>query len=121
LSRPPGAAWDVTGRRARASGRPRLSITLRRSGIRFVKNDDVEKLGAFYPAQEYDPKGKEARLGLLLYDSNPITMYAVCVAILPTSVSCLMMARWGRVLINHDVDCRELMGPILCLPQPWGR
>src|SRR5678815_760389 len=40
---------------------------------------DYEKLGAFYLGRPYDLKTKQAKEGLLLYDSKDLVTHAVCV------------------------------------------
>ena len=40
---------------------------------------DFEKLGAFYLGRPYDLAQKQAKDGLLLYDSKDLVTHAVCV------------------------------------------
>ena len=40
---------------------------------------DYEKLGAFYLGRPHDLKTKQAKDGLLLYDSKDLVTHAVCV------------------------------------------
>lgn len=74
-------------------------------GIRTINNEalimqDYEKLGAFYLGRPYDLKTKQAKDGLLLYDSKDLVTHAVCVGMTGSGKTGLCIALLEEAAID---------------------
>src|SRR6476661_2435210 len=61
---------------------------------------DYEKLGAFYLGRPYDLKTKQAKDGLLLYDSKDLVTHAVCVGMTGSGKTGLCIALLEEAAID---------------------
>src|SRR4026207_1949134 len=82
---------------------------------------DFEKLGVFYLGRPYDPQGKKAQDGLLLYDSKDLVTHAVCVGMTGSGKTGLCLALIEEAAIDGIpatlIDPqRELATPLRTTP-----
>src|SRR6476620_7852099 len=92
---------------------------------------DYEKLGAFYLGRPYDLKTKQAKDGLLLYDSKDLVTHAVCVGMTGSGKTGLCIALLEEAAIDNIpaliIDPKgDLSNLLLTFPdlkpsdfQPW--
>src|SRR5580765_1941337 len=92
---------------------------------------DYEKLGAFYLGRPYDLKTKQAKDGLLLYDSKDLVTHAVCVGMTGSGKTGLCIALLEEAAIDSIpaiiIDPKgDLCNLLLTFPdlkpsdfQPW--
>jgi len=62
--------------------------------------EDFEKLGAFYLGRPYDLKNKQAKDGLILYDSKDLVTHAVCVGMTGSGKTGLCLALLEEAAID---------------------
>lgn len=62
--------------------------------------EDFEKLGAFYLGRPYDLKSKQAKDGLILYDSKDLVTHAVCVGMTGSGKTGLCLALLEEAAID---------------------
>jgi DNA helicase HerA-like ATPase len=62
--------------------------------------EDFEKLGAFYLGRPYDLKNKQAKDGLILYDSKDLVTHAVCVGMTGSGKTGLCMTLLEEAAID---------------------
>lgn len=63
--------------------------------------DDFEKLGVFYLGRPYDLAAKQAKPGLLLYDSKDLVTHAVCVGMTGSGKTGLCLALLEEAAIDN--------------------
>jgi hypothetical protein len=63
--------------------------------------EDFEKLGAFYLGRPYDTNNKQAKDGLLLYDSKDLVTHAVCVGMTGSGKTGLCIALLEEAAIDN--------------------
>src|SRR6185295_14684621 len=85
--------------RAKSSGAPGPPAAERPSGAPAAAAD-FEKLGVFYLGRPYDLGAKQAKPGLLLYDSKDLVTHAVCIGMTGSGKTGLCLALIEEALLD---------------------